>query len=279
MESPAGPKSGQPHLYVGAGGTLWMSWVEPVDSARHALRYASFDGEAWSAVRTAAAGTDWFVNWADVPSLRPLPDGGMAAHYLKSSGASVYAYDVRIAQTDEGGAWQEAITPHDDGTPTEHGFVSLLPWEGDLLAVWLDGRNMLTAEGEEGGPMTLRAGLITPSGAVTRPALLDDRTCECCNTAAVRTEAGVLVAYRDRTPEEVRDIYLTRFDGQTWTAPSALARRRLENQRLSRQRPRAGGPGAPRGGGLVHRGRGRASRQRRLLGRQRAAVPRADLRR
>ena len=32
------------------------------------------------------------------------------------------------------------------------------------------------------------------------------------------------MAYRDRTPEEVRDIYLTRFDGQTWTAPARLHR-------------------------------------------------------
>lgn len=222
IDVPAGPGSGQPHLHGGADGPLWMSWVEPVDTARHALRYATFDGTAWSEPETAAQGTGWFVNWADVPSLRPLPDGRLAAHYLKSSGSSVYAYDVRITQTTAEGTWQEAITPHQDGTPTEHGFVSLLPWDGDLLAIWLDGRQMETSGDGHGGAMTLRTAMLSPSGDITRSTLLDDRTCECCSTTAVRTASGALVAYRNRTPEEIRNINLIRFDGTAWSEPYLL---------------------------------------------------------
>ncbi len=99
------------------------------------------------------------MNWADVPSLRPLPSGRLAAQYLRSTGPDPLAYAVQITQTDGAGTWQSAVRPHDDGTATEHGFVSLLPWPDDrLLAVWLDGRTMAGRDGH-GGEMTLRGGV------------------------------------------------------------------------------------------------------------------------
>lgn len=199
-----------------------MSWIEPVDTTRHALRTARFDGRTWSEPETVATGTDWFVNWADVPSIRPLPDGRIAAHYLESNGPDVLAYAVRITQTSTDGTWQPAVTPHRDDTPTEHGFVSLLPWGGDLLAVWLDGRNMTPGNGHGSGTMTLRSALLTPSGTLRHETLLDDRTCECCPTSAVRTRDGALVAYRDRSDNEVRNIHLVRFDGTSWSTPYPL---------------------------------------------------------
>lgn len=223
LEVPAGPGSAQPHLHAADDGTVWMSWVEPVGDEEHALRYASFEDAGWSTPETVASGTDWFVNWADVPSVRPLPDGRHAGHYLVSNGPGVFAYGVRIAQTSEDGTWQDAIRPHRDASETEHGFVSLLPWTPDrLLAVWLDGRKMAGEGGGHQGEMTLRAGLLDPSGAVHQRTLLDDRTCECCPTSAVRTSDAALVAYRDRTEEEIRNIQIVRFDGETWSDPYLL---------------------------------------------------------
>lgn len=225
LDVPAGPYSGQPQLVVEDDGAVLLSWIEPVDSSRHAFRYARYDGANWAPPQTIATGTDWFVNWADVPSLRPLPDGRYAAHYLESSGPGVYAYDVRLTQTTAAGTWQPPRTPHRDGTQTEHGFVSLLPWQNDVLAVWLDGRLMAegaSADGHGGGPMTLRTARLTPDGTVTAATLLDDRVCECCPTSAVRTADGVLVAYRNRTDREIRNIGLVRFDGTRWSAPYPL---------------------------------------------------------
>jgi len=133
---------------------------------------------------------------------------------------------VRVTQTTTGGTWQPAITPHRDGTPTEHGFVSLLPWAGDVLTVWLDGRRMQPSDaeggGHGGGPMTLRSARLTPDGRVEQPTLLDDRVCECCPTSAARTADGVLVTYRDRSANEIRNIGLVRFDGTTWSDPYLL---------------------------------------------------------
>lgn len=223
LEVPAERGSAQPHLHAGENGTIWMSWVAPTGENEHALRYASFDPSGWSTPETVATGTDWFVNWADVPSVRPLSQGRLAAHYLVSNGPGVFAYGVRIAQTSADGSWQDAVRPHDDASETEHGFVSLLPWAQDrLLAVWLDGRKMAGEGGGHQGEMTLRAGLLDSSGTVSQRTVLDERTCECCPTSAVQTSDGALVAYRDRTEEEIRNIQLVRFNGETWSDPYLL---------------------------------------------------------
>ena len=222
LDIPASAESGQPHLYTDDAGTVWMSWVEPTSEDRHALRYATLRDTAWTEPQTAAHGSDWFVNWADVPSLRPLPDGRLAAHYLQSNGPSALAYAVRISQTNGRGTWHPSVTPHNDGTQTEHGFASLLPWaEHRLLAVWLDGRKMAGQDGHQ-GEMTLRGAVLDSTGTVEHWALLDARTCECCPTSAVRVGSEALVAYRDRSENEVRNIRLTRFDGESWSEPKLL---------------------------------------------------------
>ena len=68
-----------------------------------------------------------------------------------SGGDTAYSYDVRVAWSrDAGETWSDPITPHDDGTLTEHGFVSMVPERGDQVSlVWLDGRETVGAS--EGG--------------------------------------------------------------------------------------------------------------------------------
>jgi hypothetical protein len=48
--------------------------------------------------------------------------------------------------------------------------------------------------------------------------LIDRRVCDCCPTAAAATSRGVIVAYRDRSAAEVRDVSVARFENGTWTA-------------------------------------------------------------
>lgn len=223
VDAPVSANSGQPRLAAGGGDTVWLSWVEPTAGDTSALRYATLDDTGWSASRTVATGANWFVNWADLPSVRPLPNGRMAAHYLASNGPSALAYEVRITQAGPEGTWYDPVTPHDDDTATEHGFVSLLPWGSDaLLAVWLDGRQMAGEGTGHQGEMTLRSAVLGPMGTVQRRDLIDERTCECCATSAVRVGDEALLAYRDRSEEEIRDIRFTRFDGEKWTEPAVL---------------------------------------------------------
>lgn len=215
-----------------AGGVLWLSWVEPRGESGHALRYAVFEDGSWSAPIAVAEGQRWFVNWADFPSVVPLPGGGAAAHWLRRSGDAPYAYDVVMAVSANGLDWSRPVTPHGDGTTTEHGFVSLFPDGDGVGAVWLDGRRMAGAGGHDGhdahgaaagGAMTLRAGLVDRAGTAVSEAELDSRTCDCCQTAAVVTETGPLVFYRDRSEDELRDIrVVARTDG-VWGEPTLVA--------------------------------------------------------
>ena len=176
-----------------------------------------------------AAGEDWFVNWADFPSVVPLSSSTWAAHWLVKRPGGTYAYDIAMALSpDAGASWGEAVTPHDDGTPTEHGFVSLFPWNGGAGAVWLDGRNM-PADGHGHDSPTgdartiLRIATLDPGGSVRDGQLIDDRVCDCCQTDAALVDDGVVIAYRNRTGDELRDIVVARVSRDSTIAQVAVA--------------------------------------------------------
>jgi hypothetical protein len=219
IESPAPAGSAQPQLSVSSRGAL-LSWIER-DGTTATLKFSERAKGAWTPVRVAASGTDWFVNWADVPSVVRLPNGALAAHWLQKSGPGTYAYDVRLSYSaDDGKTWAPSFTPHTDGTQTEHGFGSLFQVPGAGLGlVWLDGRAMKAGHGEHGGgDMSLRFGSFGRDWKQVSETAVDTRVCECCPTASAVTSDGPIVAYRDRGPDNTRDIYVTRFEAGKWTA-------------------------------------------------------------
>lgn len=225
LESPAGPGAAEPNLAVGPDGRVYLSWLEPAPDSVMALRFSTFDGARWSAPKTIHAGRDVFVNWADFPSLAVQANGRLAAHWLQRFGGTSYAYDVRIARSTDGGAtWGTPMAPHLDRSSTEKGFVSM--WrEGDGFgAVWLDGRK---ADEDGESPiqeMMLFATTLDDAGTTGEPTkeiLLDARACDCCQTTAAMTSNGPIVAYRDRSANEIRDISVTRRVRNTWTEPTA----------------------------------------------------------
>lgn len=229
-DSPATGDSREPELTTTANGRIILSWVEKVGEKRYALRMATRDQASWTEPRTIGEGENWFVNWADFPSVIALNNDSLAAHWLVKSGAATYAYNVNIALSNDGGkTWSEPIVPHLDNTATEHGFVSLVPLsDGRLGAIWLDGRNMkdMKDEHDERNPlpvsMTLRYATIDGSGKISDDAQLDERVCECCQTSAVVTSDGVFAVYRDRSQNEVRDIYSVRQARGGWVSPKTV---------------------------------------------------------
>lgn len=203
-----------------ANGKLVLSWLE-ADDAGHALRYAVWEGSRWGEPRTIARGDNWFANWADLPGVKALADGSWLAWWLQKSGQDTYAYDVQLAVSEDGHDWRRIGTPHQDGTQTEHGFVSAfdLP-DGDAGLVWLDGRRTLSeGHGHHGGEMTLRYGRI--KDATVKEAELDDRVCDCCQTDSAWAGDALVLVYRDRSPDEVRDIRAQRLVEGRW-APAVL---------------------------------------------------------
>jgi hypothetical protein len=220
MPTPSPDASAEPHLGV-ANGSLILSWLVHHSDSLHTLQYAVHSTEDWSDPRTIHQSDHFFANWADRPSVAQLHDGTWVAHWLEKSGAGTFAYDVRLSHSSNGVDWSPSIAPHDDGTETEHGFVSLVADGSDgVVAVWLDGRDYAHSEHDE-AEMSLRAARWSSAG-VTQAAVLDTRTCDCCPTSAVATSRGILVGYRDRGPKETRDISLVRFESGSWSEPWSL---------------------------------------------------------
>jgi len=231
LPSPAGQGSGQPNLAVAPDGRVHLSWIERLGEGRFSLRFATMEGDGWSTPRVIAEGSNWFVNWADFPSMIALPDGSLAAHWLVKSGPGTFDYDVTIARSFDGGkTWGKPFVPHRDGVKAEHGFVSMFAAkDGNLAAVWLDGREMKPGAGDGNkdhghghGNMTLRYVKVKRDGTLMDEAALDTRVCECCQTSAAMTADGPVVVYRDRSEQEIRDISIVRLRDGKWSQPRSV---------------------------------------------------------
>jgi hypothetical protein len=202
-------------------GRVILSWLA-LDDLRATLRFSERTDAGWSAPRDVIAGTDVVVNPVDVPSVRALADGQLVAHWLKEDGPDPESYRLPVSWSGDGGkSWSAPIYPHQDKTQTQHGFASLFDAPGGGTGVvWLDGRDIKPDTGE--GSMALRAAVSVRRVKPTIETVIDPRVCECCQTAAALTSEGVIVAYRGRTADEVRDISVTRFDGNAWSAPVSV---------------------------------------------------------
>ena len=230
IASPAGENASLPYLVTGEDGKLYFSWVERKDSGRVELKYSMLEADSWTDPELIAKGNDWFVNWADYPMIAVDKDGNMIAHYLAKSSAGTYSYDVNLVYKPQGGVWSSPIIPHKDGTPTEHGFVTMLPQNnGTFRLAWLDGRN--TGGGEHGsdgghgsgGAMTIRTAVLDMKGELSNEEELDDRVCDCCQTGGTMTASGAMFAYRDRSEEEIRDISFVKFTNSQWSDPQNIS--------------------------------------------------------
>jgi hypothetical protein len=218
LTSPAGPRSGEPFLSA-RGDVVWMSWLEASEGGGHDLLLSRLEGDRWSAPSVIRHSDAFFVNWADFPSVTVAADGALWAHWLERGAAGGYDYGVRVVRSGDGGTtWSEPWTPHDDASPTEHGFVSTVPLGDGMAFLWLDGRMHAAAESSHGGAaMTLRYRETAAGGTPGPEMLVDARVCDCCQTDAAMTSSGPIAIYRDRSPDEIRDIYVTRLIDGAWT--------------------------------------------------------------
>lgn len=221
LDPPAAVGAFAPDLWSDEDGLL-MAWLEPRgegSEAGHRVRFARLEGEGWSEPTTIVAGKDLFANWADFPSVARTEDGTLFAHALRKTSEETYAYSIFLHRSVDGGdTWEQAGKLNDDETDTEHGFVSWVR-EGDALrAFWLDGREMAND-----GPMALRTAALAADGTVTGTEVLDERVCECCSTDAAASSRGAFVVYRDRSDDEVRDVYRVGPSTTTLVAPAPVA--------------------------------------------------------
>ena len=222
VASPVGENSSEPQLSVSERGIL-LSWIERVGTTT-SLRFAERTPSGWTAPMTAASGPEWFLSYADVPSVMRMADGTLVAQWLELTDRLIQGYDLRLSySTDDGATWAPSFLPHHDGTTYQHGFASFVETAaGDLGVVWLDGRNSeFDFDDPDTGTMMLRFASFDADWQQTADVEIDHRVCECCSTTAVVTSEGILTAFRDRDDDEIRDIGVSRLENGTWT-PTAI---------------------------------------------------------
>lgn len=212
--------SSKPFLAATRDGELLLTWFQLEPDSQYALRMTRRRATGWDEPVTVARGPAFFVNWADFPSITETSTGELVAHWLEKTAATPYAYHVRLARSSDGKTWSTPITAHTDRSPTEHGFVAMVPGpDGSVAVAWLDGGAMVG----DSGAMAARIATLDPSGAMRDEHVLDPRTCECCQLAMARAATGLVAVYRDRSADEVRDIAIVREDSGGWTEPAIVS--------------------------------------------------------
>ena len=225
------PGSMSPHLSTSKSNITILNWLEPIDDG-HRVRFSKYDS-VWTTPSSVSKGNDWFINWADFPSVINFNKNEYAAHWLKKSGKSTYAYDAYISiSKDEGKSWSQPIKAHDDKTQTEHGFLSFYEYENKLGFIYLDGRKMANEANHDKShsSMSLRSGSIDENLTLINTQNIDGLVCECCQTDITMTDKGPIGVYRDRSEEETRDIFLTKLEDGVWSKGKPL---HLDNWKIN----------------------------------------------
>jgi hypothetical protein len=231
---PAQPGSMAPDLRVAPDGRVLISWLNRQQGRRNVLQFASYtEAGGWQSLpRTIAVGQSLVANWADTPHLLATADGALWVQWLQANATSPAAYDVALARSRDGGmTWNQITRVNDDTSGSEHGFAALWPRGASALGIaWLDGRDQhvpADAPQKQGahhaGAMQLRANGFDMDLERGVDAVVDARTCDCCQTDVAITDRGPLLAWRDRGDGDVRDIVVARVrDDGTWTKPVAV---------------------------------------------------------
>ena len=222
---PSAANSLGPRLATNNDGKMLLSWMERAEKGA-TLRFAELGRDDWENPKSVLTEPLMFVNWADRPIVIPTNGDTLLAQWLRYSANETYSYDILTSRSsDNGESWSEPLSPHDDGTPTEHGFVSHYRVANGTGLIWLDGRK--TGGEETDNPadtaMTLRTTTLTSDGRLSATAVIDDAVCDCCQTDVAVTTKGPIAVYRDRSESEVRDIYVAAFRDGQWQPGVAIS--------------------------------------------------------
>lgn len=224
------PGSGMPNLTKSPSGEVYLSWIDPSGDNGHALRFAKWNGTSWSSPETISEGKNWFINWADFPSLFVSSDGSMLAHWLvRAEGGSKYGYGIRVARRDLGtrGRWRQMAAFNENDSDDYAGFLSFTGNTAAYLSPLKTGmKNSAPHEhgSEEGHLKTLRFATFGREGSLASDVEIDGDVCSCCQTSSAAIPSGTLIAYRDHLPGEIRDISIIRVKDGRAGSPEVLHR-------------------------------------------------------
>jgi len=222
LTQPSGPHSGGPRWSVSDRGIL-LSWVEHSGNST-TLKFAEKQATGWSQPAKVATGSNWMVSPADAPIVLRRPDGTLVASWQLSTEKKLEGSDIQLTYSkDNGKTWAPSFMPHHDPTKGQHAFPSLFELPGNGLGlVWLDARAQAAHPDDLEASISLRYAAFDGSWKQTADAEIDPRVCECCSTTAAVTSDGVLIAFRDRSDKEIRDIAVSRLERGKWTPSTTV---------------------------------------------------------
>lgn len=202
---------------------LFISWTEQVLDSNF-LYITKLENDSWTNKELITKGTDWFVNWADFPSISlNQVSGSIFSFHLQKSSEETFSYDVNY-HINSKETWNDMNKIHDDNTFSEHGFVSSIPYKDGFMVSWLDGRNTYGVgdHGHAKGAMTIRSAILDSNGNIINQNVIDEMVCECCQTSMAISGGIPIVVYRNRSDSEIRDIYFSRYIDSNWSDPEPV---------------------------------------------------------
>jgi hypothetical protein len=217
LANPAPAGSLEPNWSVSPDGGIVLCWIDPAKDGSAALRYAVRNGSSWSAVRTIAEHRQFFRHPAEVPEVMATPGGHWIAHWVENPHPASDEEYVYISTSADGTHWSAPVQAHRDHSPVQHGLVSMLPEANGGASIFF----LESLKGDD-GPTYLIRSVVDASGKLVNEERLDDDVCSCCPTAVAKTAKGVLLAYRDHTPKDIRDISVLRLENGKWSASKTL---------------------------------------------------------
>lgn len=249
LPSPANIGAMGSSLAVSPDGSVFLSWLEPGQDETWALKLSRFDAgtQSWDAAQPVASGADWFINWADFPSVTPLSDTDLMAVWFVNNPEGDHAgadghhgggyHSEYSLSHDRGATWSKPQATSGESLITE--FTAVLPLHDNsrALVAWLDAR----ARTGQRPVQRLYAQTLLATGP---DMLVDASVCDCCQLSLVRVADGALLAYRGRTDTEVRDIQLAHWRNGKWDAPRVLHRDNWEINACPVNGPRLAARGA-----------------------------------
>ena len=94
-------RSSEPYLYS-SGDDLIISWTENKYDTNY-LYSAEYLKDSWDNKELITDGQDWFVNWADFPSISYNEVSNVKlSHHLQKSSKSTFSYDINYHFFKEG---------------------------------------------------------------------------------------------------------------------------------------------------------------------------------
>jgi|SRR5579871_2790363 len=211
LPNPSGAESLQAHWGTASDGSPLLSWLEKSKDGSLSLRYAVRHGAQWSEPRTIVGNRQFFRQPAESPAVISFANGSLLAEWVELPPGSGEAENLYVSASKNGTQWTAPALAHKDRSPVQHALASMTA-SGDTEAslVWLE-----ALKGED-APSALKRTVVSSSGAVLKEETLDSDVCTCCPTSIVKTENGLLVAYRDHSTQDIRDIAVIRFENGRW---------------------------------------------------------------